>query len=725
MVRRISGPGAWLLAVFLAATQIVWAAEQELPAVINAAQTARAGDIIGFQGAYFGDSPTAVLQASSGSEPVTLERVNAWGGMWASFRLPPDAKGALVVRVGNAVGQSAPVKLNAATPFHLDSMRLSAGGKFRVFGRNLLLPGSVPTVMVDGKPATLDLTASDENMLVATAPTQLQTKQQVEIWVDNGNGTGATLLDRSISSVTGNGKDPFSLGVGWGNAFTGISGRRTPVNCNGTDDDSAALQASIDLAAATGGGVVVLPAGTCRINKTVNLKSQVVLQGAGKSATVLVYATNYPLMGRGIRLAGLSDFSLRNATGTGESALLQNSDQVFFQNVAFELQGGLHMFLTGNRNFVIDHCDFVQPKNPRDFGPFVVSDSAGLVFTNNQILFANGSPDFSRVHDAYIADNHITRDVRNNLASKGIVHSMALDFAYRIAIVNNLFDVLGGPVTNKTRNDGETLLTEGGAGDHTENIGYITSATAFTLTAADVTRNPRPFLQNGVLENHGLAIVGGKGLGQTRRIVGYSNTTLTVDRAWDIVPDNTSLYASFVWGLEKALIKGNTLSQNPRGIWLYQTAVRDVDILSNRITEGGGIYLRSTQNLKDRFFTPMFGIKVADNQIANSTGEWPSYIHLAFVRIDEADFGFGFTGVEVRGNTLQANRPTISLKEEESGGVEGLLVRTRFEGDSQGRSKNQGRMLGTIFQNNRCTGCSTEVLVREGALATVLDGNTN
>ena len=43
-------------------------------------------------------------------------------------------------------------------------------------------------------------------------------------------------------------------------------------------------------------------------------------------------------------------------------------------------------------------------------------------------------------------------------SSKGVIHSFTMDFAHRIAIVNNTFDVFGGPISNKDRNDGETML---------------------------------------------------------------------------------------------------------------------------------------------------------------------------------------------------------------------------------------------------------------------------
>jgi hypothetical protein len=36
---------------------------------------------------------------------------------------------------------------------------------------------------------------------------------------------------------------------------------------------------------------------------------------------------------------------------------------------------------------------------------------------------------------------------------------------------------------------------------------------------------------------------------------------------------------------------------------------------------------------------------------------------------------------------------------------------------------NQTRLLGTIFQNNKCLSCEIGVIVRDGAKGTVQDGN--
>jgi hypothetical protein len=704
------------------------------PVIFNAPLSARPGDIVGLQGENFGDAPVVTLMGNGGDSTSLkkLEVVNSFGSGWVSFKIPATATGALTVQVSNGTATSAPIVLNGARAYHLDALQIVPRGPFRLFGRNLLLPGFTPVVTVDGLPAVVDTLASDEHMLMVTAPRGVRAGGKAAISVDNGNGTGPAWLDREIEVAAGRG-DPFALGVGWGAGFSAIAAKvvlaasdarlASKVVCNGLVDDTPAIQAAMDLVAA-GGGVLQLPPGTCRLAGSLKLKSRVVLQGAGKSRTVIRYEAHYPLWGRGLDLAGVRNLTLINTRGRIESPLLQNSTRVFFQNLKFVLGGGIQMFMTNNKNFVILNTDFIQPKNPDDYGPYTLGGSGGLVFFGNTTTFANGSPAFSRVHDAYIAHNRFTRDARDNQNSTGVIHSLAMDFAHRIAITNNTFDVLGGPIVNKVRNDGETLLTEGGGARRTENLGTVVSATRTTLSDPGNKINVAPFEGGAFPENYGVAVVGGKGAGQSRRVTAYSQGTLTVDKPWDVVPDTSSRYATFVWGLEKSLIKGNTLNQNPRGIWLYQTAIREVDIVGNTINEGGGIFLRSAQILKKRLFVPIVGVRIANNSITNTTKQWRSYISVMFVRTDEQDFGIGTIGVEVRNNTLQANSPNLTMPQQEPGEAEAFINRMHAEGPTQALSKNQTRLLGTIFQDNKCLGCEIGVIVRDGAKGTVQDGNT-
>ena len=658
--------------------------------------------------------------------------ISKFGQGWLAFRLPQSFTGPLVVHVNNGKFRSDSVKLNVARAYHLDALEIVPLGTFHIFGRNLFLPNYKPSVTVDGLAASIDLDASNEHMLKVTAPQGLSPTRNSIITVNNGNGSGISRLDRKIQVSVGFIGDPFGLGVGWGAGFSGISSKvfnvasdsrlSKKVVCNEIVDNTASLQFAIDNIAASGGGVLQLPTGTCRLAGTIKLKSKVVIQGAGKDLTIVKYEHNYPFFGRGVDLFGLRELTMINAGGSIESPLLQDSTHVFIQNVKFILGGGTHMYLTNNKNFVVMNSDFIQTKNMGGYGPYTFGDCSGMVFVGNVTTFGDEGTIFSRIHDSYIFNNYFTRDANDNQNSRSVVHSLAIDFAYRIALVGNSFDVVGGPVVNKVRNDGEAILTEGGGGQRTENTGIVAFATTNTLSDPSNIINVMPFLNGVIPENYGVAIVKGKGAGQSRQVVAYSNGSLTIDRPWEVVPDVTSHYATFVWGLEKSLIKENRLSQNPRGIWLYQTAVREVDIVNNIINDGGGIYLRSAQFLKDKLFVPIYGVRIQNNKISNSSGDWSSYIDVSFVRRDSNDFGLATIGVEVRNNFIKANRPNLTLRSEDAGLSEGYVNMMRLEADYKSPSS-QTRLLGTIFQDNTCVGCDVGFKVREGARGTVQFGN--
>ena len=691
------------------------------PVIFNASASARAGQVVSLQGADFGTAPRVTLDGGSGQP---LEIVNRVGTGWLAVRLPADAAGALGLRIANDSGTSEVVRLNAARPLHLDTLQLVPQGAFRVFGRNLLLAGSTPRVTVDGAAATIDLGRSDEHMLVATAPAGLAPTSAASVVVDNGNGSGPATLDRTIEVANAGRGDPFGLGVGWAAAFSEFAANvvdartdarlQTRVACNGNQDDAPAMQRAIDLAASNGGGVVQLPAGRCRLAGGLALKSRVVLQGAGKSATELVYESNYPVAGQNIDLAGVRNLTLTNSGASTEGPLLKNSTRVVLQNLRIRLMTSRQMFLTGNRQFAVVSSDFEQTGSFSHQGPYTFEESAGFTFVGNSTRSVDGAPTFGRIHDAYLAGNRFTRDLALGDAS-GTVHAMTLDFAYRVAVVGNRFDVAGGPVTNITRNDGETILTEGGGANRTENLGNVSSATGNTLSDPSNTIRTDPFSAGSIPENYGVAIVAGKGAGQTRRVVAYHQPTLTIDRAWAVVPDSTSRYATFVWGLEKSLIKANKLSQNPRGIWLYHTAIREVDVIGNDISEGGGIYLRSYQNLATRSFTPIYNVLLAGNKVANSNGRWTSYINSVFVNADAKAFGIATIGVEMRANEITANRPNVSSAWEEYAGTEGYVNMMRVENYNGYESSPVPRLLGSLLADNVCRYCDVAVRIGTGA----------
>ncbi len=691
------------------------------PKIFNFSSSARPGEVVFLQGANFDPTSRVWLAGTTASNATQLAAVNTSGSIWMAVQIPSSASGALVVWVANSHGPSKSVALNGAVPTHLDALQLVPGGAFRLLGHNLLMPGFTPVVMVNGQAATLDTTSSDENTLVLTAPTSLASSAAAVITVDNGNGTGPVMLERTISVVSGTG-DPFALGVGWGAGFTFASRTiNAKAACDGSQDDSANIQLAIDTVSVSG-GVVVLPAGTCRVAKTINLSSHVVLKGAGKDVTILRYESNYPVSARGADLVGLSDLTLVNSGAVIEGPTWQNNSRSFLLRVKIDMGVSRQLFFTSNSNFAVAECDFIQRGSIGGQNPYLFNNSAGLLFRNNTTSSIDGSPTFQHIHDSLFLSNHFTRDASHQNETPVIAtHRFVMDFSYRVSIVGNTFDVVNGPITNKTRNDGETLLTEGGGAKRTENLGTVGSATSNSITDTSNVLNVNPF-GTGLPENYGVAIVSGNGAGQTREIVSYSNGTMTVDSRWDVIPDTSSHYATFVWGLEKVILKGNTLVDNPRGIWLYQTAIRDVDILDNTITNGGGIYLRSFQSVSARQFDPIYNVRIRGNSVANSTGLWMSHIFAVFVTKDRSNFGIADIGIEIANNSVTANVPNVISTTEEYAGREGYMNLMRSE-ISGGQLTSTPDLLGTLFQGNQCTNCSTPFIVGTGDYGTVLMNN--
>jgi hypothetical protein len=694
------------------------------PVIFNAPQSARPGDLVGLQGERFGPSPEVWLDRP-GSSALRLPLENSVGTGWLAVRIPADVQGGIVVRVRNGDLTSAPVRLNQARPLHLDALQLVPGGAFRVFGRNLLLPGSSPTVTVNGRPASVLPGESDESMLVAIAPAGLDPGPRAVVSVDNGNGSGSAELDRSAEIAAGPASDPFSLRVGWTSAFGPIAARviRVPAPAVGGQDDSPAFEDAVRRAAEAGGGIVEIPEGTFRIARTVALKSGVVLQGAGKDRTVLRYEkSNYPVWASGFDLIGVRNLTLQNAGGDVEGPLIKGNRRVCLQNVRFDLGVSQQLYLSENRNIVVAGCEFIQKGTVRNQGPYIFSRSAGLVFTGNTTDWKYGAPSFQESHDAYIASNLWRRDASVQNTPVVTTHCCVIDFCHRISVVSNTFDVVNGPVTNRERNDGETLLTEGGGGKRTENLGSVSSATSTTLTDPANTIDVHPFEPGSIPENYGVAIVDGTGAGQTRRVTSYSSKTLGVDPPWEVVPDSSSRYATFVWGLEKSLLKGNTLKGNPRGIWLYQTAVREVDVIGNRLLEGGGIYLRTWQSLADRQFTPHYTVRIAGNEVASTTGVWAAHIGSVYVTKDARPFGIGQIGIEVRDNRLTANTPNLRLNLEDYASIEGYYLLMKPEVGHY-EAPRLPPFLGAIFERNSCTNGEAAFRIGTGAAGTMVIGN--
>lgn len=510
--------------------------------------------------------------------------------------------------------------------------------------------------------------------------------------------------------------------ISWLTLFSPLLSRVRQVECANGTPVATAISEAIAALSRTGGGVVRLGAGTCTLERQVALASNIILQGAGQDRTTLRYAVDYPLSAEGQRVIALRDLTLTNAGSVQEGPMLHKNSFVLFQNVTMNFVRQKQAFFDSNRNILVTGCIFNQGEGLQQQSPYLFSDSRGLIFTDNITRLTMGAAAFERVNSGYIAGNIFRRDdMTQNLP--GTLHMMTVDFASGIAVIDNIFDTEHGPILNRTRNDGEAILTEGGGGARTERIGIVQAATANSMTDSGL-RLSREFFA-GLSGNYGIAIVAGKGAGQMRGITGFFSGLVKVDRPWNVVPDGTSRYATFAWGLERALIRGNSFNQMPRGIWLYQTAIRDVALVGNRFADSGGIYLRGYQNIASGMFDPIYNVLIEGNSLTNSGRAWPAYLTAVFVNSDARAFGIGMLGIVFRNNVLTAHMPPLTLQTEEYAGNEGYYAMMRVEHYKTFERSPLPRVLGTIFQNNHCIGCDRAYRIGTGAGGTVISGARN
>lgn len=109
--------------------------------------------------------------------------------------------------------------------------------------------------------------------------------------------------------------------------------------------------------------------------------------------------------------------------------------------------------------------------------------------------------------------------------------------------------------------------------------------------------------------NYQLRITSGTGIGQRRRIIANSTTTITVERDWIISPDNTSVFA--IYGdTNKIYLAGNAQSS------LYQYSIEE-DIWTESSTFDNGLVRQASCLFSGQ---EAFGITTATRNIGSITG---------------------------------------------------------------------------------------------------------
>jgi len=139
-----------LLQIFLACLALISCGQKQvaLPVILNASETARAGDVVYLQGSGFGQSPQVQFRLDKSLWKI-LPLLSVGSGI-VTAQIPLGTKPDLdlfAMRVsGDGKVWSDPVLINRAVVMHFASSEVVPGGEVRVFGRKaglrFLLPSS-------------------------------------------------------------------------------------------------------------------------------------------------------------------------------------------------------------------------------------------------------------------------------------------------------------------------------------------------------------------------------------------------------------------------------------------------------------------------------------------------------------------------------------------------------------------------------------------------------
>ncbi len=731
------------LAVVLASQPIFARAALAEPVIFNYSNIVRAGGVVNIQGHDFGEHPTAYCTVNGG-KPRQVNVVNS-GHNVVHIVMPPEV-GLYSVQVKNKGNPSKAVFINRARPMHFDTTEIGPGSTFRVFGRNLFEPGYVPVVRlapVSGSAMSLHPllhqakieAGAAYNTLSVSVPSNIAAGKYT-VWVSNGLGawSQSKMPCPGAIVVRAPGPDTFGLGVPWAqnldfgkNSYNVLSDPRLSLHAvgDGRNNDQKAIQQAIDTAAAAGGGIVHLPAGTYKLQTEsgplIDFCKNVVIRGAGQDKTKIVYGFGKP--GPNFFLAsffkasraGLCDLTIQNLN---ENDAWLNSPtidtlggkvrQLFLSRVTANIGSGGRINLQGDE-ILVDHCQLSSIYSLL----FMGNCTNSRVSCNSLTQKLGVNLDLTGSNNCVVETNYFRLDAnQGKLVTGNVRHGMAIGFARNLVIANNRWETVNGnPASN---NDGEAILSEGGGGVRTgEETGTIADAAA---GATKLSKN------GSYIAGTIVAIIKGTGAGQWRKILSRDGTKILYDRPWAVAPDTRSNYSIFKWSSQNTTITGNSIEGWPRGIWIYQGSTTDTQIDHNYIYNMDGIFIEPCQNITsgNGQFNPVWNTLVNDNHLSsgvtateiNMTADLQQTSNL----IGTMALNDQFCNNEIEGNGAKRF-------ENDPAQTEGMCNYLRVEVPSY-NDEGVPALSGTIFDRNKLSGCGVQdYLINGGSYCTTVVGN--
>lgn len=556
--------------------------------------------------------------ATPPSDAIKLEIIQTdEQGNFAVTRLPKDAKsGSYYLWAKNDKGWGQPIAINESRPLWISENIMTAGNVIKVVGRNfdrrefgadlqtrVLLRSETATydaiIVNEVNPFAVDFTIGSD---VPDGEYTVYVSNDGIIW--NETDSGQTL------TVVSNVEDPYELGVGWAGVFNWdnvVNVRDYGATPDDNTDDSEAIQAAFDAAAASGGGVAYFPKGVYRFNKLI-LPDKVICVGDAMGESILMFTVPEGVTNDELKswVAISSNYANQNNVSEGMQGFInisihadpaqpdkrlpnmfvwlgdgwfpddrhdRKANYIVYKNFGIETRyeyldveesGSSLVVTTGNEHLLIDGCEFNGLACTFSSGYF-----GAYASVRNCKFDTVAKALYYQVMYYVVENNTMTRRVDPDITSNGM---FARTNCY---VANNVFNGAGS-----NTNDGEIISVEPFRGG-TKMLGKVVSATANTVTVEperdasgkiygdnDRTNNFR--LDAEAYGDWEIVIIDGRGLGQARKLVesDEATQTFTIDKNWDILPDETSRFAVSLL-LKNVTFYNNTAEYSQNTMQLY------------------------------------------------------------------------------------------------------------------------------------------------------------
>jgi Pectate lyase superfamily protein len=582
----LTAAGAWACPL--------WAA----PVVFHCSESAGPGEIIAIQGSNFGAGAHIgvhrVLATDTSLAPDILLTPLYNTDQAITVQLPKAMPlGLYAIWVKDASNTLSPVVyINRARATGFEYAEVPGGYLFRIFGRNLCLPGATPLVRFVGGgnsyPATIitntnigTIPTNDANVLRVQAPTGINAGDY-SVQVSNGYGHNTALsipfdvtsCVQTINVRTG-GTDVFGLGVPWGPDYGPLAANIIAVTTYGADPTgttnsvNAIQQALYDAgnpAKYPFGATVYLPQGNYLIDhsteattfigtngKTVTqppytelvLPSNVVIKGDGVSETTIIDATApMPYPNRAISsastsptLCGIIDLTYRqtcSVTTMSPPQIVVSGQKACLSNLNIVFAHSLPPNALGGAFSVANSTshDVIVQNVTLDYGGFVAS--TGLA-TESNIIIRNNT--FS--HHGNYARTRMLMSCMENLLFEGNICSRdsqwpgphAVDNAYEQGQIECDIASYVTILNNIFYAENPPLDSNFGSGETINSQGQPFLGTdKGSVTSATTTSltDSTRAWPTNLLAGQSVSITNGIGSGQTAVVLSNTATTLTL-----------------------------------------------------------------------------------------------------------------------------------------------------------------------------------------------------